>query len=76
MRNQLLDQQTVQQLRDRNARLAPMWRMTPTQRIAAMRRGDLSLEQCCAWAASYPEQVPLINGEYEFLAAYTLEVCE
>ena len=47
--------------------------MTPTERIAAMRRGDLSMQQCCAWAARYPNQVPLINGEFEFIAAYTPE---
>ena len=50
--------------------------MTPNERIAAMRRGDLTMEQCCAWAARYPQQVPLINGEFEFIAAYTPEVCE
>ena len=47
--------------------------MTPNERIAAMRRGDLIMEQCCAWAARYPQQVPLINGEFEFIAAYMPE---
>jgi hypothetical protein len=50
--------------------------MTPTERVAAMRRGDLTMEQCCAWAGRYPRQVPLLNGEYEFIAAYRPEVCE
>ncbi len=48
--------------------------MTVSQRIAAMRNGELSLEQCAAWAARYPEQVPLLNGEFEYLAAFTPEV--
>jgi len=61
---------------ERDARLEAMWRMTPNERIAAMRRGDLSMEQCCAWAARYPRQVPLIDGEWEFIAAYMPEVCE
>jgi hypothetical protein len=61
---------------EREARLEALWRMTPNERIAAMRRGDLSMEQCCAWAARHPGQVPLINGEWEFLAAYLPEVCE
>jgi hypothetical protein len=61
---------------DREARLEAMWRMAPNERIAAMRRGDLSMEQCCAWASRYPRQVPLINGEWEFIAAYMPEVCE
>jgi hypothetical protein len=38
-----------------------------------MRRGELTLEQCAAWAARYPEQVPLLNGEFEYLAAFTPE---
>ena len=61
---------------EHDARLEAMWRMTPAERIAAMRRGDLSMEQCCAWAARHPHQLPLINGEFEFIAAYTPEVCE
>jgi hypothetical protein len=61
---------------EREARLEALWRMTPNERIAAMRRGDLSMEQCCAWAARYPRQVPLINDEFEFIAAYMPEVCE
>jgi hypothetical protein len=61
---------------EREARLEALWRMTPNERIAAMRRGDLSMEQCCAWAARYPHQVPLINDEFEFIAAYMPEVCE
>jgi len=69
---ELLTRMTV----DREARLQALWRMTPNERIAAMRRGSLSMEQCCAWAGRYPHQVPLINGEFEFLAAYTPEVCE
>lgn len=69
---QLLTRMTV----DREARLEALWRMTPNERIAAMRRGDLTMEQCCAWAGRYPHQVPVINGEFEFLAAYMPEVCE
>jgi hypothetical protein len=66
----------VRSLADRQARLDALWRMTPAERVAAMRRGDLTMEQCCAWAARCPEQVPLINGEFEFIAAFTPEVCE
>jgi hypothetical protein len=61
---------------ERETRLQALWRMTPNERIAAMRRGDLSMEQCCAWAARYPRQVPLINGEFEFIATYLPEICE
>jgi hypothetical protein len=61
---------------ERDARLEALWRMTASERIAAMRRGDLTMEQCCAWAARYPRQVPIISGEFEFIAAYMPEVCE
>jgi len=69
---QLLTRITV----ERGARLEALWRMTPSERIAAIRRGDLTMEQCCAWAARHPRQVPIINGEFEFIAAYMPEVCE
>jgi hypothetical protein len=45
-------------------------------RLAAYRRGDLSFELCCRWAARYPHEVPLVNGEFEFIARTTPEVCE
>jgi hypothetical protein len=66
----------LQGLKTRDERLGPLWRMAPAQRVAAMRRGELTLEQCVAWAARYPEQVPLLNGEFEYLAALTPEACE
>ncbi len=50
-----------------------LWAMTPAQRITAMRTGRLSLQQCCEWAARRPDEVPLINGEFEFIAAYDAE---
>jgi hypothetical protein len=53
-----------------------VWRMSPAERVAAMHRGDLSLFQCLAWAARYPEQVPLLNGEWWFIAIRTPEVAE
>jgi hypothetical protein len=61
---------------ERTARLDALWRMTPMERIAAMRRGELTMEQCCAWAARYPHQVPLVHGEFEFLAVHMPEYCE
>ncbi len=61
---------------ERAARLEALWRMTPNERVAAMRRGDLTMEQCCAWAARHPRQVPLINGEFEFIAAHMTEIYE
>ena len=54
--------------------LRRLWAMSPSQRVAAMRRGELNMRQCCAWSARHPEQIPLLEGEFEFLAAYTPEV--
>jgi hypothetical protein len=56
--------------------LRRLWAMSPSERVAAMRRGELSMRQCCAWSARHPDQVPLLNGEFEFIAAYTPEAAE
>jgi hypothetical protein len=45
-------------------------------RLAAYRRGEFSLDTCCLWAARYPREVPLLNGEFEFIAAKTPEVLD
>jgi hypothetical protein len=53
-----------------------LWRMTAAERVAAMYRGDLTLFQCMAWAARYPDEVPTLNGEWWFIAIRTPEVAE
>jgi hypothetical protein len=50
--------------------------MRPEQRVAAMRRGELTLEELAAWSARHPEQVPMVNGEFEWIAIRMPEVCE
>ena len=45
-------------------------------RLAAYRRGEFDLDTCCLWAARYPREVPLLNGEFEFIAAKTPEVLD
>jgi cytidylate kinase len=72
--DQILEDLNARDARD--ARLRALWQMTPAQRVAAMRRSELTLEQCAAWAARHPTQVPLLNGEFEYLAMFTPEVCE
>ncbi len=56
--------------------LRTLWQMPVSQRIAAMRRGELTLEQCSAWAARHPEQVPLLDGEFEYITIFTPEVLD
>ena len=60
----------------RRSRLADLWEMSTPERVAAMRRGALTYEQLAAWSARHPEQVPTLNGEFEWLAARTPEACE
>jgi hypothetical protein len=62
--------------RARAGRLRSLWQMTPEQRVAAMRRGDLTYEQLAAWSARHPEQVPTVHGEFEWLVAKLPEFCE
>jgi len=52
------------------------WRMRPAERVAAMRRGDLSLSECLRWASRAAHEVPVLDGEFEFIAARTPEAAE
>jgi hypothetical protein len=62
--------------RARRGRLRSLWQMNVAERIAAMRRGELTLEQLAAWSARHPDQVPVVNGEFEWIATRTPEACE
>ena len=48
----------------------------PAQRVAAMRRGELTYEQLAAWSARHPDEVPTVHGEFEWILAKLPEVCE
>ncbi|HEV2785123.1 MAG TPA: hypothetical protein VGV67_01940 [Solirubrobacteraceae bacterium] len=50
--------------------------MTATERVTAMRAGRLSLRQLSMWASRRPHEVPLLNGEFEFIAVHTPEVAD
>jgi len=50
--------------------------MTPAQRIDAMWAGQLSWDQLFAWARKAPHEVPLVNGEFAFIALATPECAE
>jgi hypothetical protein len=76
MSQPLLIDHALESLRTRDGRLPALWQMTVAQRVAAMRRDPRTLEHCSMWAARYPEQVPLLGGEFEYLALLTPEVCE
>lgn len=54
--------------RRRRAFLRRLARMTPEQRLKAARKGRLSRGELTLWAAHYPEEAPLVNGEYPWIA--------
>lgn len=53
-----------------------LWAMTPAQRQQAMWAGELTQSQLYEWASRTPREVPLIDGEFAFIAALTPEVAE
>lgn len=56
--------------------LRALWAMTPAERRAAMYRRELTQRQLHAWAGARPEEVPLLNGEFWFIAEKTPEIAE
>jgi hypothetical protein len=72
------DQQlTYATLRGRNAEEAErivegfvsiLRRMTREERISASRYGGFTRWERWVWAARFPEEVPLVNGEFEWIA--------
>ena len=53
-----------------------LWKMSADERVSAMRRGELSWGQLYEWASRAGYEVPLLNGEYEFIAALTPEIAD
>jgi hypothetical protein len=52
----------------RTEQLQALWAMSAAERVAAMRAGTLSRHQLFAWAARRPGEVPIVNGEFAFIA--------
>jgi hypothetical protein len=42
--------------------------MSPAARLLAARRGTFTRSERALWARTYPDEVPLINGEVEWIA--------
>lgn len=55
---------------------ARLWAMTTDERVRAMRAGKLSLRLCLHWASQEPSEVPVVDGEWEFLAARVADIVE
>lgn len=60
----------------RRERRAALVRLGRHGRLAAYRRGELDFDCCCLWAARWPHEVPVLQGEFEFIARTMPEVCE
>lgn len=43
-------------------------RLGPPGRLAAYRAGQLSRAECWDWARRFPDEVPVVNGELEWIA--------
>jgi hypothetical protein len=57
-------------------RMAVLYRMSPDERRAAARGGELTCAEACKWAGRYPHEVELVDGEFWFIAQRTPEATE
>lgn len=53
-----------------------LWAMTSAERVLAMRNGELSFRLLMHWASHRPDEVPVVEGEWEFIAVHTVEYAE
>ena len=44
----------------------------PDGRLAAYREGELNAADVATWYARYPDELPIVSGEFEWIA-FTLE---
>lgn len=56
--------------------LRALWAMTRAQRVAAMWRGQLTRRQLSKWSSRAPSEVPLLGGEFAWIAMRTPEWAE
>jgi hypothetical protein len=48
--------------------------MTPERRRAAFDRGELRRGETLAWASRHPDEVPLVNDEFPWIAATLADI--
>jgi hypothetical protein len=58
-----------------DAFVAELWKMTSDERVRASRY-TFNRWELWVWAARFPDEVPLINGEYEWLALKSADVLD
>jgi hypothetical protein len=75
-----MTQQMMERLAARRAskreRSKALWEMSAEERQAAMWAGRLTWGQLFEWTKLAPHEVPLIDGEFAFIAIHTPEVAE
>lgn len=64
------------ELRQKAERIAWLRRLGPHGRLREYLGGQFDFATCCMWAALFAHEVPLLEGEFEFIARTTPEVCE
>jgi hypothetical protein len=75
MTQQMMERLATQRA-SRRERSKALWEMSAEERQAAMWAGKLTWGQLFEWAKRAPREVPLIDGEFAFIAIYTPEVAE
>jgi hypothetical protein len=50
-----------------------LWAMTAEERVTAMWRSELTLQQLARWSSHAPKEVPLLGGEFAWIAMRTPE---
>lgn len=75
MTEQMMERLAAQRA-SRRERSKALWEMSAEERQAAMWAGKLTWGQLFEWAKRAPREVPLIDGEFAFIAIYTPEVAE
>ena len=53
---------------DRADRVARLSRLGAVGRLARYRAGNLDRADVAAWAAHFPDEIPTVNGEVEWIA--------
>ena len=53
-----------------------LWAMSRSERIAAMWRSKLTIRQLSQWSSRAPHEVPLLGGEFAWIAMRTPEWAE
>ncbi|MGZ6660258.1 MAG: hypothetical protein ACXVHL_23095, partial [Solirubrobacteraceae bacterium] len=66
----------VEETGSRDSAHARLWAMTPSQRIDAMWKSQLTLQELAHWSSHAPHEVPLLGGEFAWIAMRTPDWAE